>query len=237
MNGAEISAEVGARIRSRRKKLGLTIAELAAAVGKSKATVSKYEKGEITVDVVALYDLADALRVHVEQLLCRRQERTAISAAAGGPAFFNGVTQFYSYVFDGRSNQLIRCVFNVLAEAGPGRHKIMMFMNFRDFAEYENCENTYWGYIEHYDALTNIYMTNQDTPMEQARASILASYLDADVKWGLFCAISSRPLMPIAVKMLFSRSRLPEDEELLRKLRVSREDVRLLKLYNMFCAV
>lgn len=41
-------------------------------------------------------------------------------------------------------------------------------------------------------------------------------------------------MMPIAAKMLFSRSRLPEDEALIRQLKISREDIRLLKLYNMF---
>ena len=41
-------------------------------------------------------------------------------------------------------------------------------------------------------------------------------------------------MMPIAAKMLFSRERLKEDEELLRRLKISREDIRLLRLYNMF---
>lgn len=40
--------------------------------------------------------------------------------------------------------------------------------------------------------------------------------------------------MPIAVKMLFSKKCLPEDDAFLRHLKVSRDDVRLLKLYNMF---
>ena len=40
-------------------------------------------------------------------------------------------------------------------------------------------------------------------------------------------------MMPIAIKMLLSKTRLKEDEELIRQLKVSKEDVRLLKLYNM----
>ncbi len=44
-------------------------------------------------------------------------------------------------------------------------------------------------------------------------------------------------MMPIAVKMLFSKRRLNEDAELIQKLKVSREDLRLLKLYNMLCAI
>lgn len=70
--------------------------------------------------------------------------------------------------------------------------------------------------------------------MEKASVQILASYLSSETKWGLFNGFSSRPMMPIAAKMLFSRSRLPEDEALIRQLKISREDIRLLKLYNMF---
>ncbi len=230
---SEINIEIGKRIRNLRKKRNMTIEELSKIISKSKATVSKYEKGEIVTDIVTLYDIADALQVHVEQLLYCKPERTKISTQNKNPAFFSGLSQFYSYVFDGRTNRIIRCVFDVLSESGDSRYKIMMYMNFKDYENYQNCENTYWGYIEHYDALTNILMKNQDTPMEQVTASILASFLDSDTKWGLFFGISSRPMMPIAVKMLFSKKILKEDESLIKMLKVSKEDIRLLKLYNM----
>ncbi len=230
---SDISNEIGKKIRNFRKKRKMTIEELAHTISKSKATVSKYEKGEIVLDIVTLYDIANALQVHVEQLLYYKSERATIYTNGSNPAFFNGLSKFYSYIFDGRSNQIIKCVFDVLSESGESRYKIMMYMNFKDYNNYQNCENTYWGYIEHYDALTNIFMTNHDTNMEQITISILASYLDSDTKWGLFFGISSRPMMPIAVKMLFSKKILKEDDNLIRQLKVSREDIRLLKLYNM----
>lgn len=237
MEDQNISIEIGRQIRDFRKKRKMTIHDLAGIISKSKATVSKYENGEIVLDIQTLYEIADALHVHVEQLLYCRPDRTPISSNGARPAFFDGASQFYSYVFDGRVNRLIRCIFEVLSETEPSRYKIMMYMNFEDYDNYHNCENTYWGYIEHYDALTNIVMTNQDTPMEQVTASILASFLDADTKWGLFFGISSRPLMPIAAKMLFSKRRLKEDEDLIRELKISKEDIRLLRHYNMLSAV
>lgn len=229
----DINIEIGKLIRGARKKRGMTLSELAELICKSQSTVSKYEKGEITVDIATLYDIADALRVHVEQLLYVRPERTELRAPGNNPAFFTDTSQFYSYLFDGRSNSLMRCVFDVLSKADERKYKIMMYMNFEDFDNYKNCENTYWGYIEHYDAVTNIALTNQDMPMEKASAQILASYLDSDKKWGLFNGFSSRPMMPIAAKMLFSKKKLKEDEELIRSLKISKDDIRLMKLYNM----
>ena len=229
----DINTEIGKLIRGARKKRGMTLNELAEVICKSQSTVSKYEKGEITVDIATLYDIADALRVHVEQLLYVRPERTELRAPGNNPAFFTDTSRFYSYLFDGRSNSLMRCVFDVLSKADERKYKIMMYMNFEDFDNYKNCENTYWGYIEHYDAVTNIALTNQDMPMEKASAQILASYLDSDKKWGLFNGFSSRPMMPIAAKMLFSKKKLKEDEELIRSLKISKDDIRLMKLYNM----
>ncbi len=113
----------------------------------------------------------------------------------------------------------------------------MMYMNFKDFNSYQNCENTYWGYMEHFDALTNIILTNQDSPMEKASVQILASYLDNDTKYGLFNGFSSRPMMPVAVKMLFSKKKLKEDQNLIQLLKISKEDIRLLKLYNMMSVI
>ena len=69
--------------------------------------------------------------------------------------------------------------------------------------------------------------------MEQASVQVLASYLDSQTKWGLFTGFSSRPMMPIATKILLSKQVIKEDEEFLKSLKISREDVRILKLYNM----
>ncbi|MGN0158608.1 MAG: helix-turn-helix domain-containing protein [Brotaphodocola sp.] len=230
---SEISTQIGNRIRTFRKMRGMTLDSLSDSIHKSKSTISKYEKGEIAVDIETLYEIADAIQVHVEQLLYCPPKRVTLSSNSSSPAFFSGVSQFYSYLFDGRSNHIIRCVFDVLSETAEHQYKIMMYMNYKDFQNYQNCENTYWGYIEHYDAMTHISLTNQDTPMEKASVQILASYLDSDTKWGLFNGFSSRPMMPIAIKMLLSKTRLKEDAELLQQLKVSKDDIRLLKLYNM----
>ncbi|MFS1030295.1 helix-turn-helix domain-containing protein [Enterococcus casseliflavus] len=231
---SSVNKEIGLKMRTFRKKKGLTIDDLAKILCKSKATVSKYERGEITIDIETLYDIAAALSVDIEQLLINREKEIITEHKNYNPAFFTGVNQFYSYLYDGRSNKLIRCVFDITTTGAT--NKIYMYMNFKDYEHYQNCENTYIGTLEHYDALTNIFMRNQDTYMEQVTVSILASFLDSSTKWGLFFGISSRPMMPIAVKMLFSRTRLKEDTMLLDKLKVSKEDILLLKYYNMFSA-
>ncbi|WP_409228731.1 helix-turn-helix domain-containing protein [Gudongella sp. SC589] len=86
---SEISTEIGKRIRSLRKSRKMTLQDLAEMISKSKATISKYEKGEITVDIETLYDIAAALQVHVEQLLYTSPERTVLATKGSNPAFFS----------------------------------------------------------------------------------------------------------------------------------------------------
>ena len=230
---AEISRQIGHRIRTFRKAKHMTLDRLAVILCKNKSTLSKYETGEIVLDIETIYEISRALGIHVEQLLYCTPDRVPIQDSGPNPAFFSGLTQFYSYYFDGRYNRVVGCVFDVLLLSEDHRYTIMMYANFDDFATYQNCETTYWGYMENYDAITNIVLTNQDSPMEKAYGQILASYMNSDVKWGLFTGLSARPLMPVALKMLFSKKRLTENEGLRNMLKVTREDISLMKRYNM----
>ena len=57
---------VGQRIKKYRKSRGYTIEKFSAMIGKSKATVSKYENGTITIDIETLYDIAQKLDIDLK---------------------------------------------------------------------------------------------------------------------------------------------------------------------------
>ncbi|WP_300416240.1 helix-turn-helix transcriptional regulator [uncultured Oscillibacter sp.] len=234
---SDICIEIGKRIRYFRQNRKMTLQELSAAVYKSRATVSKYESGTISMDIDTLYALADALHVRVEQLLYSKEPMDAVPQREIRPAFFQGLNRFYSYHYDGRDHCVSKSVFDVFSQIGVNRYKIAMYMNYKDLEHYQRAENIYWGYIEHFDALSIIELTHQDTPTEKASIQILASFLDAETKWGLWNGVSSRPLMPVAVKFLFSKKPLAVDAELNRRLKISKEDIRRMKYYNMFSVV
>ena len=226
--------EIGNKIKFFRKKRGLTLVEFADILCKSKATVSKYENGQITIDIVTLYEIAEALGVHVEQLLYSEPAQVPKKSLSNAPAFFRDVSQFYIYYYDGRDNSVNRCVVDVLTPSNPGTYKIMLYMNIEDYVHYQNCENTYFGYLKHYDAMSNLILQNQDTEMEQINITVLASFLDAKIIWGLFYGISSRPMMPIATKVLITKEPQKDTPEFREKLHISKHDIKMMKLYNMF---
>ena len=65
---SQISQHIGSRIRSFRRAQGMTLQQLADKIHKSRASVSKYETGEIVVDVETLYDISRALNVELNAL-------------------------------------------------------------------------------------------------------------------------------------------------------------------------
>ena len=230
---SEISVETGKQIRLYRKLRRLTLEDLSRIICKSKSTVSKYEKGEIAMDIETLCEIAEALHIQPGQLLYTPPEKSGSPSAVRRPAFFRDTSRLFSYLYDGRAGRLLRSALEILPDTGENQCGVMMYMNFFDWDQVQNCENTYTGYMEHFDAVTNIHLVNRDLPMEKASIQILASRLDSATKWGLWNGLSSRPMMPVAAKILLSRTPLKEDAALTEKLKISKEDIRLLKLYNM----
>ena len=70
----ELSRHIGNRIRSFRKAQGLTLQQMADRLEKSKATMSKYETGDIILDVETLYAIANLLQIGINQLTDYRPE-------------------------------------------------------------------------------------------------------------------------------------------------------------------
>lgn len=229
----DINSEIGKKIKYYRKIKKITLEDLSKKIYKSVSTISKYENGLIKIDVESLYLIAHAFDININNLLYIEDEYILDDSKDFLPAFFNNTAKFYSYFYDGRINKIVKSKLNIVSKINNNTYKVLMYMNYTDSQHYQICENTYTGIIEHFDAKSNILLTNKDTPMEKATIQILASYLDEETKWGLWNGFSSRPMMPVSFKMFFSKRELKINKELENHLKMSREDIKFLKLYNM----
>ena len=227
------SEYVGKRIKGFRKMRNLTLSELGSLINKTESTISKYESGNIIVDLETLYDISDALKVPIDQLIYIPNNQINPNEEYI-PTFFQDIDIIYSYYYDGRSDELIRCVMEISNYSKNNKKKVYFYMNFKDYDMYHDCENRYQGYIEHYHALTNIELVNLDTGMERSNIKILATFLDTNLRWGLYNGFSFRPMMPVSLKMLFSRSKLDESADFINSLKISKDDIKNLRHYNMF---
>lgn len=59
---SSINTHVGKMIRKYRKAANLTLQQLADAIHKSRATICKYENGDISMDIETLYEISQVLQ-------------------------------------------------------------------------------------------------------------------------------------------------------------------------------
>lgn len=65
---SDFTCYVGEQIRKYRKAGKMTLQDLADAIHKSRATICKYENGDISVDIETLYEISQILQVSMSQL-------------------------------------------------------------------------------------------------------------------------------------------------------------------------
>lgn len=229
----DISREIGSKIKYYRRKRHMTIDELAEHICKSRSCISKYENGRIALDVCTLYDIAEALKVSVSQLMCADEAGEADISIRNAPLFFAGLKRLYGYYFDGRTNSTVRIVTDIEPADEQGVFPVDMYMNVCDYDNYRDCENTYRGTLRHFDSISIILLQNKNMPMEQYQIGIPSPYMNAESKWTLAFGISSRPLMPTSARLLLSKNIADETAEFEKSLHISKDDIRLLKMYNM----
>ena len=84
---SSINTHVGKMIRKYRKAANLTLQQLADAIHKSRATICKYENGDISMDIETLYEISQVLQVSVPQLtdIGRLQAEADHSSAYADP--------------------------------------------------------------------------------------------------------------------------------------------------------
>lgn len=250
----DIARAIGNNIKYYRTQKNLSIQELADAVCKSRATMYKYENGQIVMDINTLYDLAEVLEVPVDHLLYQPPMEENAGELKAVPAFFTGLNRLFTYYYDGRRKTICESLIDLVAPTrreepavlpglegqqktvapGETNFDIRMYMDILDEENVQICGHTYTGRMTHYGALTNMVFQNYNVRLEQYIISVPSPYIDGEQKWALAFGIFSHPLMPTSAKLLLSKSRLKKTKDLAQQLTISKEDIRLLKLYNLF---
>lgn len=231
----EISIHVGQRIRLYRKTKNLTIEAFAGMIHKSKATVSKYENGDISIDIETLFTIAQALGISVNQLIDYEDASETTGEEGESTKRKLGRSRYYMYFYDGRRSRIARNVIEV-QDGGEenGVFSANMYAYLEDFTNYYQCKLLYHGTMRRYDTFVNFNFENQNNKVERAFLYAINSFSHSGRMAGLYCGLSTQPILPACFKFILSPEILEENEELKEELSVSKEDIRVLKKMNMF---
>ncbi len=219
---------IGSRIRLYRQAKKISLSELSERIHKSKSTLSKYENGEISMDVETLFDVANALGIAPTQLVNvseykKERKKGEISV----------VRRKYMYIYDGRAGKINYSVLEIY-ENGEEYRPVTLFYNTPSFDKYDKCKALYYGTVYEHDFVTNYSLQNQSNEMENVFMCTIKPFELSERRIGLISGISARNLLPASCKFVLADSILKEDDELKSTLMLSKEDLRLIKRFNMF---
>ncbi len=228
-----INEYVGGRIRTVRKGKKMSIQQLADAINKSKACVSKYEKGEITLDIPTLFEISEVLQVPVERLIDYKDKPAVeVGSRLGGTSPFFKAKKLYFYYCDGRFSDIKDGIININNEDGGS----VCPANFTIFIKTDNGYTTeiyYTGTVTYSDMLIRFSMQNQYNALEEDLLYIFNPLEYRDGTNGLLCGISSTDLVPCAFKCIVSPTPLAHTEQFRERLKFSKKEISQMKKMNM----
>ena len=216
---------------------GLTLQELADTIHKSRATVSKYETGDITIDVETLFEISRALDVNMSRLTDYREEK---EEELRDPAQYDGESPFfkakklYFYFYDGRYNRMKEAVIHVhKGKPGPdGSFETSMTIQ-STTATGRSSEIYYSGTVLYSDMLICFTFITQYNKLEKDLLYIFNPLELRSFTEGLLCGISSADLMPCAFKCIVSLNPREDMDELRKQLLLTPKELRRWKKLNM----
>ena len=233
---SEITQHIGGRIRAYRRARGLTLQQLADLIHKSRASVSKYETGEITLDVETLFDIAQALDVEVGKLTDYSPAQPRIPRpvpdSRGRSPFFQA-EQLYFYFYDGRYNRLKDGVIHIHREDADEHGCRATFSISAVTPTGRSSEIYYSGRVVYSDMLIRFSFVNQYNTLEEDLLYIFNPLEKRDFTEGLLCGISSADLMPCAFKCLVTLTPQETTEELKQQLLFTNKELRRWQKLNM----
>ncbi len=227
----EISVHIGKQIRFYRKKAGMTIETLAARIQKSKATVSKYENGEIALDIETLAFIAQTLQVSVEQLM---EYDTVKQDDAWSAKKSRKRTRLYLYYYNGRQGRIIQSAIDLQADLHESTAKAQLYLDVESFDACHSCKYLYSGSMRRLDACTDFLFENQSNGVERIFMYAINSFDQTGKMSGLLCGITTQPLLPVAMKFILSPQELALTEELEKELVFQKDEIKTIRRTNMF---
>ena len=187
---SQISEHIGRRIKLYRKNKQLTQEQFAQKINKSKSAVSKYECGEISIDIETLYEIADVLEISIQQLLDCNIEKTF--SLPGLQGFFSAPARFYVYYLNKNSTRIVRGVLEI-NQMDDCEYTTVLYADLKNYENLYSCQHLYFGDIHYSDSYVNMVMKNQANPAERVFFIIANPFKNnASLTVGILSGISGK---------------------------------------------
>ncbi|MCB6992656.1 helix-turn-helix domain-containing protein [bacterium 210820-DFI.6.37] len=225
--------EVGERIRLYRKRCGYTLVDLANLINKSKSIVSKYERGEVAIDILTIRQIAQTLNVPVSSLLDEDLTHGAPLFRPDDSVDFNrscSVKTSYVYSYFSHENKPILRVQQIQ----HADDKAVVYFYPDHIADGKSFECYYTGAIVKESSFTRILVSNPVVPDDILIMDFPARFHKHNPVLGYITSISIPPYSPLASMAILSDVPVTDTEWLKSKLTLDKEFLKRCRKVNCF---
>lgn len=225
----KILENVGNQIKMFRKIKKLTIDELGKMINKSKSTVSKYESGEIAIDIETLFDIATALNINIINLVdidIEVEEKPQTSKS-----HFWQADNLYMYHRDSKKTHL--SYIKLTYDETKNKTIATLYLKIEDINDLTNCESVYQGYMNFHDNILNFNLQNYAYSVESVLMNFFVPIKKVSTLAGLISGLDNTSLRPACYKVILSKNLLSQEEQK-QLLQLSKDVIKRLKDENIF---
>lgn len=216
---------IGNNIRKYRTAYNMTLRDLADKIHKSVSTVSKYEKGDISLDIPTFMELA-----HIFQISPSLLFGCDTTIPQKETAYFDTADILYMYTYDSQT----KCIIQSVIERYPSMkhdnaYKVQLFNDVKDTKKPGNCTGLYTGEYIKKGFIETYMLNNQISKSEYVMISCVDNLTNPYQQIGLVTGLSNYTLLPTSLKTVISSSEINNKEALIKSLHFSKEDFQSIK--------
>ena len=219
MEWQEFYSAVGSRIRACRKAQNLSQKELANRINKTYACISKYERGEISIDLFTLYEIAMALGIEPQYLIPYNPQREPAASLRESQLPIFRHRQLWCYIYTDQ-----HAIISGYLEIDIDTAKVMLYMDLRDPGNPLSYNYIMPGVIQADGPNIKIYCTNP-----RVKGDFVAVYFDRiqlSVNHNVgICASMTKNYQVRIMKLCLSPHQIRDKEFLADALALTREEL------------
>lgn len=223
-----VDERVGQNIRKYRMAYNMTLKELAGQLHKSVSTVSKYEKGDISLDVSTFVELSRIFKVSPLAIIgdvMAEEETECIYAEK--------IEKLHMYSYDAIGKMIVKSVIEQQAIEGKSNHyKVHLFNDVNEIREPGDCSGLYTGEYEKEGFIGTYMLHNQALKSEHVMISCVNNLVNPGQQLALVSGLSNYTMLPVTFKAVISEKEITNKEKLMSMLTFNKEDFKQMKQIN-----
>lgn len=214
-------------LKNFRKSRQITLESLGEKINKTKATVSKYEKGEIIPDFITVLEICNSLNISVSQLFpLNKQEQNKL--------FKNPFSSNIIYMYYYTEKRIITSIIEIFEENDI--LKVKYYNGVKDIMKYaDNVSYKYEGTLECDKTVGYINLKNvnfESTQLEKLQISFnIAWSNDFEITNSFILGLTPNS-MPVVKKAILSTTPIENFESFEEDLKITQEEIAKIQYDN-----